>query len=239
MRNRIPLAVLMQEKPETHVGVRFTCDGTIQSINTSREWYYVSCTVCTSKLEINEGVYQCSNHGPMPSPTYRYNFKVHITDNTDIVMVTCFTPKADTIVGTDCHTLVTSLTHPNPKEFPEKITNLVGKKHIFQFHFNTTTKHGPPSFILNEILDKPTTQKHLEAKPSGSNSGNKSVKAVEYAADASQTDISTSGASTPPPTVMKQQMTSEKETTPPDTQSSAKRVLFQANPSDTKKTKQE
>ncbi|PWA96022.1 nucleic acid-binding, OB-fold protein [Artemisia annua] len=209
-RNRIPLADLIQEKPDTHMGVRFTCDGTIQSINTTREWYYVSCNVCTSKLDINEGVYRCSNHGPIPSPTYRYNFKLYITDNTETVMLTCFTPKAYAIVGTDCHSLVTSLTQPDPKEFPEKISSLVGKKHIFQFHFNTANKHGPPNFILNEILDKTDTQKQLEGTPSGSTSANEAHKAIQYEPDVSQTNTSASGTATPPPTVMKQEMRSDK-----------------------------
>lgn len=100
-------------------------------------------------------------------PITRYNFKAYITDTTETIMVTCFSPKADYIVGTDCHSLVTSLTNPHPKEFPEKIQNIVGKKHIFQFHFNNSNKHGPPNFILNEILDKPDAPKELQDKPSG------------------------------------------------------------------------
>ncbi|PWA79907.1 replication protein A 70 kDa DNA-binding subunit [Artemisia annua] len=238
-RNRIPLADLIQEKPHTHVGVRFTCDGTIESINTTREWYYVSCNICTNKLDINDGVYRCSNHGPMPSPTYRYNFKLYITDNTETVMLTCFTPKADAIVGTDCHTLVNSLTHPDPKEFPEKISSLVGKKHIFQFHFNTTNKHGPPDFILNEILDKTSIQKQLEATTSGSLSANEPYKTIQYEPDVSQTNTSTLGESTPPPTVMEQEVMAEKQIAAPSDQKSTKRQLFQGKPSDTKKTKKE
>lgn len=82
-------------------------------------------------------------------------------------MITCFTPKADHIVGIDCHSLVTSLNNPDPKNFPEKMQAIVGKKHIFQFHFNTGSKQGPVNFILNEILDKPDPPQQLETKASG------------------------------------------------------------------------
>ncbi|PWA96207.1 replication protein A 70 kDa DNA-binding subunit B [Artemisia annua] len=161
------------------------------------------------------------------------------TDNTETVMLTCFTPKADAIVGIDCHTLVNSLTHPDPKEFPEKISSLVGKKHIFQFHFNTTNKHGPPDFILNEILDKTSIQKQLEATTSGSLSANEPYKTIQYEPDVSQTNTSTLGESTPPPTVMEKEVMAEKHIPAPSDQKSTKRQLFQGKPSDTKKTKKE
>ena len=44
---------------------------------------------------------------------------------------------------------------------------LLGKKHIFQFHFNTGLTEGKPNFILNEILDKEDKPKEPEAKQSG------------------------------------------------------------------------
>ena len=74
-------------------------------------------------------------------------------------MLTFFSPKANDVVGIDCESLVTSLKNPNPREFPEKILSIVGKKHIFQFHFNASSKQKPPDFIFNEILDKPDKPK--------------------------------------------------------------------------------
>ena len=77
-------------------------------------------------------------------------------------MVTCFTPKASYLIGIDCNTLVKSLEHSDPKEFRQKINEIIGKKHIFQFHFNTVLTEGKPNFILNEILDKEDTPKEVE-----------------------------------------------------------------------------
>ena len=84
-------------------------------------------------------------------------------------MMTFFTPKANDIVGTDCDSLVTSLENPDPKEFPAQIERIIGKQHIFQFHYNTDMKRGPQSFIFDDILDKQVEPKQLENKPSGTN----------------------------------------------------------------------
>ncbi|PWA50762.1 hypothetical protein CTI12_AA469380 [Artemisia annua] len=32
-------------------GLRFTCEGTVASINTTADWFYTSCTKCTRKSE--------------------------------------------------------------------------------------------------------------------------------------------------------------------------------------------
>ncbi|PWA43640.1 replication protein A 70 kDa DNA-binding subunit [Artemisia annua] len=167
MRNRIPFSKLLAENPLTHTDVRFTCDGTITGLDTSREWYYPSCATCPNKIQVNEGVIECKIHGALLSPTYRYNFKAYVTDPTATITMTFFSPKADDIVGVKCETLVNSLQNPDPREFPEKILAPIGKRHIFQFHYNTNSRQGPVTFILYEILDKPDAQTHIKDKPSG------------------------------------------------------------------------
>ncbi|PWA70294.1 helitron helicase-like domain-containing protein [Artemisia annua] len=88
-------------------GVRFTCEGSISTINTSRDWYYTSCTKCSLK----------------------------VTNDDDI---------------------------------PEKIHSITGKKHIFQFQYNTSSKQVTPDFIFNALLDQPENQKQIQDKASGS-----------------------------------------------------------------------
>ncbi|PWA37789.1 nucleic acid-binding, OB-fold protein [Artemisia annua] len=164
MRNKIPLSKLLTETPATHTDVRFTCKGTITGINTSREWYYPSCT---NKVLNNEGVLTCKIHGGLASTTYRYNFKAYVADTTETVMMTFFSPKADDVVGINCETLINSLPDPSPREFPEKLLSIIGKTHIFQFHYNTSSKQTTVDFILDDILDKPETPKEIKDKPSG------------------------------------------------------------------------
>ncbi|PWA46451.1 replication protein A 70 kDa DNA-binding subunit [Artemisia annua] len=178
-RNRFPLASLMVQVPLTYQGVRFTCDGTITGLKTDRKWYDMSCNECLNKLEIDEDTYQCKAHGHVASPNHRYNFKAYISDETQTIMVTCFTPKANKIVGIDCETLVASLTNPDPRDFPPPITAIIGKRHIFQFHYNTPGKQGAPDFILNDILDIEDPPKQLEATTSGSTSKDKDTLHTE------------------------------------------------------------
>lgn len=97
----------------------------------------------------------------------RYNFKAYVDDTTATAMMTFFSPKAGDIVGLDCNSLLTSLDDPSPKDIPKKIQEIVGKPHIFQFHYNTSSKQGPPDFIFNELLDKEDAPKQIEDAPSG------------------------------------------------------------------------
>ncbi|PWA35988.1 nucleic acid-binding, OB-fold protein [Artemisia annua] len=179
-RNRFPLARLLQQIPKTYTGVRFTSEATITGLSTTREWYYKSCDTCPLKTEKNEDVYQCKVHGPVANPINRYNFKAYITDNTQTVMVTFFSPKANDIVGIDCESLLKSLENPDPKDFPDKITAIIGQRHIFQFHYNTNNNQGPPDFVFNEILDKPDTPKTLEAKAPGPHTEVKTEEPIEF-----------------------------------------------------------
>ncbi|PWA91805.1 Retrotransposon-like protein [Artemisia annua] len=151
------------EKP----GVRFTCDGRITGINTSRDWYYPACTSCNLKLENNDGIYDCKVHGPIDNPTYRYNFKGYLTDDTATATITFFTPRANQIVGIDCNSLLSSLQDPDPRNVPQKIQPIIGERHIFQFYYNTTSKQGPAEFIFATLLDEPATMKKLTDIPSG------------------------------------------------------------------------
>ncbi|PWA89772.1 helitron helicase-like domain-containing protein [Artemisia annua] len=130
-RIRFPLAVLLKESPKTHEGVRFTCEGTITGINTSRDWCYPAC------------------------------------------------PTSKDIVGVDFDSLLSSLDNPNPKDIPTKIQEIIGKRHIFQFHYNTTSKQGPPDFIFNNLLDKEDPPKQIEDKPSASTAPHKGSEIIE------------------------------------------------------------
>ncbi|PWA89105.1 helitron helicase-like domain-containing protein [Artemisia annua] len=168
LRNRFPLSVLLQQTPKMYEGVRFTCEGTLTSINASRDWYYPSCTTCSLKAEYNDGIFDCKVHGSLEYPSYRYNFKANLTDNTATTTITFFTPKANDIVGIDCNSLVASLANTDPRTIPEKIQQIVGKRHIFQFQYKTSSKQLQPEFIFSELLDKPDTPKEIADKPSGS-----------------------------------------------------------------------
>ncbi|PWA43981.1 nucleic acid-binding, OB-fold protein [Artemisia annua] len=166
-KNRFPLAVLLTQTPETYRGVRFTCEGTIMQLNTNRDWYYKACNQCNVKPTCYDNVYECKEHGIIPAPSYRYNFRATITDNTATGQFTFFTPKADEFVGVDCARLASSAENRGPRQFPDELHAIVGKKHTFQFHYTPTSRQGSVEFIVDEIFEIEKTSNKIEGQSSG------------------------------------------------------------------------
>ncbi|PWA75704.1 replication protein A 70 kDa DNA-binding subunit [Artemisia annua] len=263
MRNRFPLAELLTKTPKTYEGVRFTCEGNITSIQTSKDWYYPSCTTCIQKVQENDGVFDCRAHGPLEKPSYRYNFKGNLTDNTATATMTFFTPKADKIVGIDCNSLMAELNYPGPRDIPQRLHAITGKNHIFQFNFNTSTKQGTPEFIFHRTLDGPLSTTEVQHKASGSATPQQSSMALttnipdedellaimNYTPLATQnvvtnfqsikTSLFTTG-QTPPqiePDFSNQPLKAQEQES--SRSASAKRILFEEKAKDAKKTKKE
>ncbi|GJT93473.1 nucleic acid-binding, OB-fold protein [Tanacetum coccineum] len=107
LRNRFPLSTLMQQNPVTYILFRFTCEGTVIGINTTRDWYYESCSSCTAKVIDGADVPQSA-----------------ISDGTATGQFTFFTPNADVVTGADCTKLVNLYDTPSPRNFPPEILNL-------------------------------------------------------------------------------------------------------------------
>ncbi|KAI3517652.1 hypothetical protein L1887_16867 [Cichorium endivia] len=67
-RNRIPLAVLLTQNPDTYKYVRFTCEGTVVEISNVREWFHYTCVICNKKLTVDGSMFECQDHGQQPEP---------------------------------------------------------------------------------------------------------------------------------------------------------------------------
>ncbi|PWA99462.1 nucleic acid-binding, OB-fold protein [Artemisia annua] len=159
-------------------GVKFTCEASILNVNRSRNWYYTSCTECTSKVKDDNRVWEYVDHGPLPKPTYRYNFKVFVLDETTRRLLTFFHPICLCHHEYMCPKLVQKLEAPDPQQIPVEILAIEGEKHIFQFHyFNTSSKIGAVDFTLDDVLDSTVetngtkgTPKDIRGTPSSSDS---------------------------------------------------------------------
>ncbi|PWA47152.1 hypothetical protein CTI12_AA385830 [Artemisia annua] len=147
-RNRIPLAQLLHESPKAYTGLTHNESGITHHVQP----VHLKSILMKTSLDAECMVQLC----------------LQLTNGTDTAMITFFSPKANDVVGIDCESLVKSLENPDPREFPEKILSIVGKKHIFQFHYNTSSKQETIDFIFNDILDKPDTPHQIADKPSGS-----------------------------------------------------------------------
>ncbi|GKC51479.1 nucleic acid-binding, OB-fold protein [Tanacetum coccineum] len=70
-KNRFPLSTLLQQNQDGYKLVRFTSEATITQLNTSRDWYYQSCSECNMKVAEGSGEAYCVNHGLQKDSTYR------------------------------------------------------------------------------------------------------------------------------------------------------------------------
>ncbi|GJT06813.1 replication protein A 70 kDa DNA-binding subunit [Tanacetum coccineum] len=127
LRNRYLLKTIMEQNP----AIRFTTKATITSINTNRDWYYVSCHQC-NKAAINQGEnYRCLDHGPQPGPFFRYKFKGHIRDSPGMAPVTFFSLATDKITKHPCQELVEKYNPADPKKILREVLATQGKTRIF------------------------------------------------------------------------------------------------------------
>ncbi|GKC12231.1 hypothetical protein Tco_1009013 [Tanacetum coccineum] len=94
------------------------------------------------KLNGDESVPMCSDHGPQIYPAHRHN-------ECDL---TCFTPETK---GLPMHEYEQLLQKVKSKvlEIPAELKAIHGKKHVFQLHVSHGCKKGRAEFILNDVFD--------------------------------------------------------------------------------------
>ncbi|GKA42124.1 nucleic acid-binding, OB-fold protein [Tanacetum coccineum] len=157
LKNRYPLKTIMEQNPASYTAIRFTAEATITSINTNRDWYYVSCNQC-NRAAISQGEnYRCLDHGPQPGPFFR--------DSSGMAPMTFFSPAADKITKHPCQELVEKYNPVDPKKIPPEVLATQGKTRIFQFHFNTFV--NTTDLSLDEVFDikpKMKAQPALQSK---------------------------------------------------------------------------
>ncbi|PWA90538.1 helitron helicase-like domain-containing protein [Artemisia annua] len=135
-RNRVPLGTLLQIDPNTQQRVLFTQEAMILQVDTAHDWYYQKCDECGGKLD------------------YGYSFRVVITDGTGNAVMTCFSPQTDGLIK-DVNTLLQEVADKNPTTTPPQILALQNTRHVFQFRFAKPTAKGPPTFVLQKVMDHP------------------------------------------------------------------------------------
>nr|GEU40512.1 DNA helicase [Tanacetum cinerariifolium] len=74
-KNRFPFSTLLQQNPNGYRSVRFTCEATITSVVTSRDWYYQSCNDCIGKVYDGNGEAYCVKHGVTKPPNIQVHFQ--------------------------------------------------------------------------------------------------------------------------------------------------------------------
>ncbi|PWA51399.1 hypothetical protein CTI12_AA465010 [Artemisia annua] len=75
-----------------------------------------------------------------------------MTDGTGNAVITCFTPHTDGLIK-DINTLLEEVTDKNPEIIPPQILALENTRHVFQFRFAKPIGKGPPTFVLQKVMN--------------------------------------------------------------------------------------
>ncbi|PWA48305.1 hypothetical protein CTI12_AA492340 [Artemisia annua] len=149
-RNRVPLATLLQIDPNTQQRVLFTQEAMILQVDTAYDWYYQKCDECGGKLEYGFIHGHCHPYGTESRPENR----IVITDGTGNAVMTCFSPQTDGLIK-NVDTLLQEVTNKDPAIIPPQILALQNTRHVFQFRFAKPMGKGPPTFVLQKVMDRP------------------------------------------------------------------------------------
>lgn len=155
-RNLTPLNVVMQTNPDSLVQ-QFTVRAVIQAIDEQMAWYFNRCRTCGNKVTEYMPHRHCQLPGVRQTPNYSYCFRITLADDTGNIILTCFSPEANSLITTSVTELITYIPDPDPYVFPPLILALQNTTHIFHIHLAKGSRRGMPCFILDaaENVDLP------------------------------------------------------------------------------------
>ncbi|PWA42991.1 nucleic acid-binding, OB-fold protein [Artemisia annua] len=84
-----------------------------------------------------------------------YCFKATIADDTGSVIVTCFSPEADSLLLSTVTELLSYIPDPDPYVLPPIIRDLENTRHVFHVHVAKGSRRGFVRFILDGAEDIP------------------------------------------------------------------------------------
>ncbi|KAM0054438.1 putative nucleic acid-binding, replication factor A [Helianthus debilis subsp. tardiflorus] len=153
--NRITLEQLLQKSPKENKRIKFTCNASIKEIDSSRKWFYKSCSECRKKVLPKEEKFACPDHGEIKSPRFMYAVNATIADDTTSVAVVLFNDVMTSLLGMDCHDMVVEEDNPSPHILPTPLRAIRGKLKIFQLQFREhDIKHKMTFTVLNVFEPK-------------------------------------------------------------------------------------
>ena len=75
-----------------------------------------------------------------------------MTDGTANVSMTCFSPQTEGLIK-DINSHLEEVANKDPAIIPSQILALENTRHVFQFRFAKPAAKGPPTFILQKVMD--------------------------------------------------------------------------------------
>ncbi|KAI3728035.1 hypothetical protein L6452_16662 [Arctium lappa] len=146
-------------------GVQFTCKAHIARIEDKKGWFYIACSECRKKLQPKGTTLACSDHQPTV-PKYLYLLTSYIRDDTAEIKSLFFDNAVNSMIHTQCNTMVEQHGYTNPEMLPSPLTAMVGATKIFQMRYNKSSKPGAIDFVMDRVFDDatPATETNTSSK---------------------------------------------------------------------------
>ncbi|KAH0781466.1 hypothetical protein KY290_001064 [Solanum tuberosum] len=148
----------------------------IKEIDNYFGWYYISCNVCSKKIEPTNSIYRCNNcNKDCKFPLVRYKIHLRVTDRTGDTTFTIFNVVAEKLIDTSAHKLFNKLTTAN-NDVPVQVQSLCGKEFVFKLRLNHyNLKEGLENFTISKLWipdDDLEVQYKLRKEEKGKNLSN-------------------------------------------------------------------
>ncbi|PWA54050.1 hypothetical protein CTI12_AA386660 [Artemisia annua] len=192
----MPISALLEVKPETNALRPFTIEAVITKIDETQGWYFNRCRICHMKIAEGWPHRQCQQPGIQPIPNYTYNFKATLADDTGSIVVTCFSPEANSLLLPVTEVL-SYVPDRDPYVLPPLIKALEDTSHVFTVHIAPGSRRGNTKYILEHAADAPTPT--VPITPTTPGAGSSSTALLEQQEQAVATEIPATQI-TPPPT---------------------------------------
>ncbi|XP_015057538.1 uncharacterized protein LOC107003768 [Solanum pennellii] len=113
-------------------------------------WYYISCNVCSKKIEPTNSIYRCHNcNKDCKFPLVRYKMHLKVTDRTADTTFILFNAVAEKLLDTSAH--INKLTTTN-NDVPVQVQSLCGKEFVFKLRLNHyNLKEGLENFTISKL----------------------------------------------------------------------------------------
>ncbi|XP_069149265.1 replication protein A 70 kDa DNA-binding subunit D-like [Solanum lycopersicum] len=115
-------------------------------------WYYISCNVCSKKIEPTNSIYRCHNcNKDCKFLLVRYKIHLKVTDRTGDTNFILFNEVTEKLLDTSAHKLFNKLTTAN-NDVPVQVQSLCGKEFVFKLRLNHyNLKEGLENFIISKL----------------------------------------------------------------------------------------
>ncbi|CAM0957545.1 unnamed protein product [Alopecurus aequalis] len=128
---------------------RYLCRASLNNIDCTRGWWYLSCSHCRCSISMNGNefrCFRCEQNDLPPVPMYKLN--VEVEDSTGTLNLVIFGEEARQLVGVAAEDLVEEATDENRCTVPGAISRICGSTHVFEVIVKNT------GFVVKWILDE-------------------------------------------------------------------------------------